>query len=123
MPKKTILIIEDETALARVLTDRLGEAGYDVVTAKDGEDGLEKALEKHPDLILLDILLPKFDGQELLKRLRKDKWGKNARVILATNVGTIESINESMAAGVTDYFVKSETSLDDIVDIVKNKLG
>ena len=67
--------------------------------------------------------MPKMDGQEMLGKLREDKWGKKAQVVLATNVGTIESINESMSKGVTDYFVKSEVSLDDLLEIVKQKVG
>ena len=117
-----ILIIEDEEPLTRVLKDHLEEEKYEVLIAKNGEDGLDLAKTEHPDLIILDIVMPKMNGQEVLKNLRKDSWGKKANVIFATNVGTVEAINESMASGVTDYFIKSETSLEDIVKIAKSKL-
>lgn len=119
---KKVLIVEDEEPLTKVLEDHLLDEKLEVILAKNGEEGLEKAKTEHPDLIILDIVMPKMNGQEMLKKLRKDPWGKKANVIFATNVGTVEAINESMESGVKDYFIKSETSLEDIVKIVKSKL-
>lgn len=73
---KTILVVEDQIPILQILVYRFDSEGFNVIEAKNGKDGLELALKEHPDLILLDIILPKLDGIEMLKKLRADNWGK-----------------------------------------------
>lgn len=84
MPK--LLIIEDDKILRDMYTDQFASNGYTVSTAVDGEEGLQKALQEHPDIILLDLAMPKMDGTTLIQKLRDDEWGRNAAVIILTNL-------------------------------------
>ena len=97
---KKILIIEDELAYVRVLRDSL-EPTYEVSDAQDGEEGLTMAIKEKPDLILLDIRMPKMDGMTVLREIRKDAYGKTAKVILLTNL----EANDDIVAQVTNYGV------------------
>jgi len=119
---KQILIVEDVSFLQKAMKVILKDAGYDVLIASNGEDGLNKAIKKHPDLILLDILMPKMDGMTMLKELRKDSWGKNAPVIILTNLNDKEKLIEATKEHVVDYYVKSDWEIDEIVKIVDDKL-
>jgi CheY-like chemotaxis protein len=119
---KKVLVVEDEPALKRILSDVLVKGGYEVITANNGKEGLSSALDNHPDLILLDVIMPVMDGIAMLHELRQDAWGKSAEVILLTNLSGTDKIAESKAEGVHDYLVKSDWSLDDIVKKVKEKL-
>ncbi|HEX9153311.1 MAG TPA: response regulator [Candidatus Saccharimonadales bacterium] len=113
---KKILIVEDEIAYVKLLRTRL-EFNYKVLDASNGQDGLKIAKKEHPDLILLDIIMPIMDGMAMLKELRKDHWGKDAKVILLTN---LEASDKIVAQVTTDlpiyYFVKSDVKLDDLLD-------
>jgi len=119
---KTILVVEDEVAIRRVLVTKLQAEGYGTLEAGDGEMGLTVALDKHPDLILLDVILPKLDGISLLWKLRIDGWGKNAEVIMLTNLSDAQSVADSLEKGVHDYLVKSDWKLDDLIALIKDKL-
>src|SRR5260370_34454655 len=88
--QKTILIIEDERPLRTALTDKLKRAGFATLEASDGEEGLRIALEKHPDLLLVDVIMPKMDGLTMLKELKEDEWGKQAKIIILSNLGDPE---------------------------------
>lgn len=120
--KKKILIVEDELPLLEIMADKLSEEGFAVIRAEDGEKGLELAKEQHPDLILLDILLPKLDGMEVLKKLREDAWGKEAEIILLTNLSGSEKVAEATGLGAYNYLVKSDWKLEDVVKKVKETL-
>lgn len=121
---KIVLIVEDEIPMLNVLSDQLKEAGYDTFKAKDGEEGLSMAFSHHPDLILLDLLMPKMDGMTMMQRLRKDEWGKHVPVIILTNVSpdtdtTIKGIIDFQPAY---YLVKADVKLEGIVEKIKNVL-
>src|SRR5258708_6807474 len=98
--KKIVLIVEDEVPMLQVLKEKLQGSGYTTFQAKDGQEGLELSLTHHPDIILLDILMPKMDGMTMLTKLREDSWGKTVPVIILTNVSadtdtTIKAIIEN----------------------------
>ena len=118
-----ILIVEDEPAMLDVLAAKLAQAGLTVLTAVNGQNGLDMALAQHPDLILLDIIMPVMDGMTMLRELRKDPWGKSVRVMLLTNLSEAGRADESFEQEVYDYLVKSDWKLEDIVNKVKGKLG
>ena len=124
--KTLLLLVEDEKTLSETLEERLLLEGFDVIRASDGEKGLELALGKHPDLILLDLLMPKVDGITMLKELRKDSWGVNASVIILTNVESSDKVAETIGLGfsnVFEYMVKTNWSLDDMVARIKERLN
>ncbi len=120
---KKILIVEDEKSLLEALNLKFSGEGFEVIQAKDGIEGLESALAKRPDLILLDIIMPRMDGITMLKRLREYDWGKDVPVILLTNLGDSEKIAEVMEYGVYDYLVKAEWKMEELVERVKSRLN
>jgi CheY-like chemotaxis protein len=119
---KKILIVDDEAVLVDLLRNKISRQGFGVIEARDGEEGLQKALAEHPDLILMDIIMPKMDGITVLKKLRQDHWGKDVPVIILTNLNTAEAVENSIASGVYDYLVKIDYTLDDLADIIKRRL-
>jgi DNA-binding response OmpR family regulator len=121
--KKTILIVEDERPLRELLIAEISREGINTLGAGDGEEGLEVALKEHPDLLLVDILMPKKDGLEMVKGLRDDEWGKNAVVVLLTNLNDSEKIVEALNYGAREYLVKADWKIEDIIKMAKNKLG
>lgn len=121
--KKIVLVVEDEEPLQMVLRDVLTTEGYEVILAKNGVEGLEASLYRHPDLILLDILMPKMDGLEMLKNLRADEWGKHAPVIVLTNLSDNEDIAKAVADNVFEYFVKSDIKIDEVIERIREKIG
>ncbi|MFA5022356.1 MAG: response regulator [Patescibacteria group bacterium] len=119
---KKILIIEDEVSLLQALVDKFKIEKFLVISAKNGQDGLELAKEEKPDLILLDIIMPITDGINMLEQLRQDQWGKEVPVIILTNLNDIKKTSEAMASGVHDYLLKTDWKLDDVVKKVKERL-
>jgi len=119
---KKILVVEDEKNLAKILEVKLEKEGYKVFVAQNGQEGFDQALLHHPDLILLDIIMPVMDGMTMLRQLREDDWGKKVPVILLTNLNDSESIAEASKKGVYDYLVKADWKLEDIVEIIDKKL-
>ncbi len=119
---KKILIVDDEKILMDLLSTKIKREGFIVTEAHDGEEGLRLALAEHPDLILMDIIMPKMDGITVMKKLRLDPWGKDVPVIILTNLNTAESVQDSVASGAYDYLVKIDYTLDDLVAIVKKRL-
>lgn len=119
---KKILIIEDELAYVRLLRDKLGSS-YKVMHAENGEEGLKTALKQKPDLILLDIRMPKMDGLRVLKELRKDAYGKKVKVILLTNLEASDKVIASVTRDLpTYYFVKSDVELEYVLEKVQELL-
>ncbi|HEY5588319.1 MAG TPA: response regulator [Candidatus Paceibacterota bacterium] len=120
-----ILIIEDEEILARTMSEKLVREGFDVLVALDGLQGLQMALSEHPDIILLDIILPKLDGLSMLRKLREDSWGSHVKVIILSNLSDSRGMTKGVDIGLNDvslYLVKTDWSLDDMVVKIKERL-
>ncbi|HEX8389893.1 MAG TPA: response regulator [Candidatus Saccharimonadales bacterium] len=117
-----VLVVDDDPVLSGSMADALIDAGYDVETAADGQAGLTIALDKHPGLIFLDYDMPIMNGIDMLSRLRADEWGQRAQIIFATNSYDVAVINAVMAQGVKDYMLKSDTSLEQIVELARSRL-
>ena len=117
-----MLIIEDNNALLNVLQDKLTLEDFSVLVAKDGEDGLKIALKNRPDLILLDIIMPKMNGVDMLKKLREDRWGKTVPVLLLTNDSNPEHMMETLKVNASDYLIKSDWELEDVIKKIKETL-
>lgn len=118
-----IEVVEDDRPLLSVLSERFNAEGFKVITAITGEEGFDLAIKNKPDLILLDIVMPKMDGLSMLKKLRDDPWGKKARVILLTNLSADEKITKAVTELEPEcYLVKTDWKMDDIVERVKSSL-
>ena len=120
---KKILFIEDEAGLQHTVSDQLRSAGYAVVSALTGEDGLRLAMTEKPDLVLLDIILPQKDGFEVLTKIRDAPETKDVPVIVLTNLEGSEEVERALSLGARTYLVKLHYSLDEVLEKVKNALG
>jgi len=120
---KKILMIEDEKALQYTLGELLTSEGFALAQAYDGQEGLELARSENPDLVLLDLRLPKKDGFEVLKELKSDKKTSEIPVIIFTNLETAEDIDKALEAGATTYIVKANYGLEDILVKIKEVLS
>lgn len=123
LTQKKVLIVDDEQDLREAIATSLSYQGIAVLTAKDGEEGFALALAEKPDLILLDIMMPKMDGMTMLAQLREDAWGKSAHVIVMSVLDDLHKIAETVEKGGLEYILKSDISLAGIVDKVKMRLG
>lgn len=119
---KKILVVEDDRVLRRVIVDNLKVEGFLVFEAEDGVQGLSVALAEHPDLTLLDVVMPRMDGISVLEKLRENEWGRTARVIMLTNLSDTEKIAKVAEKGVSDYLVKADWDIAGIIDKVKEKM-
>ncbi len=117
-----ILIIEDEEFLIRALEDNLTAEGYTVDIAKDGEEATGKIEKKKPNLILLDIVMPKKDGFYVLEEIKKNPEWKLIPVIVLTNLGEDIAIKRAFDMGADDYFVKSQHPIQEVIERVKDYL-
>jgi len=118
-----ILIIEDDIVLQKALNEYLSSEGFDVTAASDGESGMEMSLSENPDLILLDIILPKKDGYEVLQSVRKNEKTKNIPVILLTNLDSIHDVQKALEFGATTYLVKADYKLEEVMAKIKDILN
>jgi CheY-like chemotaxis protein len=124
MKKNKILIIDDEPPMLTALNEAFENEGFSTLLAKDGEEGLQVALDKQPDIILLDILMPKIDGVSMMKKLRQTDWGKNIPVIFLTNINPDDSVlNAVVETQPAYYLIKSDMNLDGIIAKVKEVLN
>lgn len=121
--EKKILIVEDDSALRGILVEFLEEEGFAVFGASDGEEGVKMIKENNPDVILLDIILPKKDGYEVLKEIKADDNTKDIPVILLTNLGSLSDIEKALELGATTYLVKGDYQVKEIIEKVKEVLS
>lgn len=119
---KKVLVVEDDKFLANAYKAGFEGEDLDVTIAFDGEEALKKATEMKPDVILLDILIPKIDGFSVLQQLKATKELKDIPVIIASNLGQQQDIDRGMELGAADYIVKSESSVTEILNKLKNLL-
>jgi len=120
--KKRILIIEDDSILQKAMQEFLISDGFEVVAASDGEEGLRFARSKNPDLILLDIILPKINGFEVLKEIKGDAKIKEVPIVVLTNLGGMNDVEKVLALGASTYLVKSDYGLAEIAQKIKETL-
>ena len=118
-----ILIIEDEEILSKVLKDKFLENGWGVKVAFDGDEGLDVLKKSSFSVVLLDLLLPKKDGFQVLREIRENPDNKALPVLVISNLGGEDDIKEAMKLGATDYFVKNRHSLKEIVKKAKSYLS
>jgi two-component system, OmpR family, alkaline phosphatase synthesis response regulator PhoP len=119
---KRILIIEDDNFLQGLEASKLEKEGYKVITASSGEEAIKKINEPNIDVILLDLILPDFDGFEILKKIRVTEVLKNIPVIVFSNLSEETAIKKAKELGSTDFMVKSNFTLDELVKHIKTVL-
>jgi len=121
--KKFVLVAEDDKFYGNIYKVKLTKEGYDVIVADNGEVAMEEVKKNKPDLILLDLIMPIKDGLETLKELKNDPKLKAIKVIVISNLGQEEDIVKAKSLGADDYFIKSNISIQEMVDKVKYFLG
>ena len=121
--KAKVLVVEDEEILLTALKEEHENGGYEVGGAVDGEDGLAKVKSFTPELILLDLVMPKMDGMEMLRKLKDDPEIRDTPVVILTNLSDYERISEALSLGAMDYLVKANYKLEDLLEKVKTVLA
>ena len=114
-----VLLIEDDSFLANIYKTKFEMEGFKVSVSEDGESGIEDAKRKHPDLVFLDVLLPKLDGFTVLKKLKEDAALKDIPVILLTNLGQKDDVDKGLELGAEDYLIKAHFKPSETVEKVK----
>lgn len=121
--KKKILIVEDEVPLLNVLDIKLTKEGYESFKAINGLEGLEMIKKHKPDLVLLDIVMPVMDGVTMAKKMKEDPEMKDTKVLILTNLSDISKLEEAVQNGGYDFLVKSNWTLDEVIEKIKEKLS
>lgn len=121
--KKKVLIIEDDEHVSKVYDIKLKMENIDTTIARDGDEGVKICSAEKPDLILLDLMLPKKDGFEVLEEIKKNDDCKHAPVFILSNLGQQSDIDKAKNLGAAEYMVKADTKISDIVDKVKSYLN
>ena len=122
-PQKRILLVEDDDALASVYQTRLIAEGFDVKRVANGEDALVSALEYHPDLVVLDVMMPKVSGFEVLDILRNTPETTNVKIVMLTALSQEADKQRAESLGVDDYLVKSQVVIADVIARIKHHLN
>lgn len=122
MPK-TVLLVEDDEMLNAMYKAKFEKEGYTVLSAFNGSEGLKMAESSTPDIVLLDIIMPKMDGFVCLKKIKRNPALSKLPVILLTNLGQEEDIKKGKELGATDYFIKANHTPQEVVDKVKKIVG
>lgn len=118
-----IAIIEDDQAISQMYRMKFEAEGYDVETAANGKIGLQLAEDMKPDIVLLDLMMPEMNGDEMLQAMRATAWGKDINVIILTNMGEQEAPEVLKTLGVRKFIVKAEMTPRQVAEMVKTELG
>lgn len=119
---KKILIIEDDEFLQGLEATKIKNSGYEVITAINGEDGMKRISDSKVDLVLLDLLLPNYDGFQILKKIREGELNKNIPVIVFSNLSEKSDIDKANGLGATRFMIKSNFSLEELVEYINKVL-
>ena len=120
---KKILIVEDEEIMLGLLQKKLAKEGYEISIARDGEKGLEVMKEVKPDLILLDIIMPKMGGFEVMEEMNKNKELKKIPVVVISNSGQPVELDRAQKLGAKDWLIKTEFDPQEVIDKVVKQIG
>src|SRR3989338_6161119 len=114
-----ILIIEDDPSISKVISTRLARENYEILVASDGEEGLRRIKEEKPNLVILDLMLPKIDGFAILQDAKATPETQHIPIIILSNLGQTKDIDEGMKLGAVDFLFKTDFSINQIVEKVK----
>lgn len=123
MPIKKILIADDEAPVRKALKKAFEDKGYIVLLAEDGAEAIDILFKEKPALLILDWLMPKMYGKDVFDKLRQDEWGKNLPILILTNYSQDQTITERAKLPNTVLLTKNQTQIDDLLKIVKEKIG
>ncbi len=118
-----ILLVEDDPFLTEIYSQKLKKSGLKVEVIKDGQKALESLNKKMPDLLLLDIVLPRIEGWEVLRKIRKELKFKNLKIIVLSNLGQKEEVEKGLELGADKYLIKAHYTLSEVVEEIKKVLG
>lgn len=118
-----VLIIDDDPFILDMYVLKFKESGFQVETAQDGKSGLKKIKDTHPDIVLLDVVMPAMDGFDVLQDIKKNFSPPLPKIVLLTNLGQKEDVDRGMQLGADDYVIKAHFTPSDVVDKVKKILG
>ncbi|HRH55694.1 MAG TPA: response regulator [Candidatus Paceibacterota bacterium] len=121
--QKSVLIAEDDALLLVTLTHQFEDAGYRVITATDGEDGVAKFLSEHPDAVVMDIMMPRKDGVEMLEEIREKAPDSKTPFIVLSNANDMDYVARAMGQGAVAYLLKSDRQIDSVVKLVEERIG
>lgn len=119
---KKILLVEDDPFLVDIYKKKLGESGFDIEVAEDGEQALKKAQEQKPDIMLLDIILPNTDGWAILRKIKENPQFKELKVIILSNLGQKDEVEKGIAMGATQYLIKAHFTPGEVAEEIKKIL-
>jgi CheY-like chemotaxis protein len=122
MDQKTILLVDDDMVLREMYRFAFSEVGLHVITAKDGDEAIARALEHHPNIILMDVDMPHLDGYAAMKKIREDAWGRTAKVIYLTNYSAPADVYAAVSLKPEDYIVKASHDIKEIVNRVRTAM-
>lgn len=122
MEKRLVLVTDDDENIRALYTEALTASGIEVITATNGKEAVVMALTQHPDVILMDILMPEVNGHEAMKQIRSDTWGKTARVIYLTNLTEPENVVEAFEQKPEEYIIKVHTDVKEVINKVRTAL-
>jgi CheY-like chemotaxis protein len=120
--KSRVLIIEDDPVLGSVITEKLNASGYDASLVTDGAVGIETVRKTHPDIILLDILLPTKNGYEIMEEISRDEGIRNIPVVIISNSGQPVEIERMIKLGAKDYLIKAQFTPEEVLEKVRTQL-
>ena len=120
--KPKILLVEDDLFLIRAYQIKLENEGFELIIAKDALEGMEKVRNVHPDLVLLDVMLPHGSGFEILEAVKKDEMLRHIPVIILSNLGQQQDIERGLTLGAATYLIKTDVKLEDVVKTIKKYL-
>ncbi len=120
---KKILIVDDDEFFPKTLASALPVGKYKIVMASDGAEGMEKLKTENPDLVILDLLMPKMDGTEFLRAVNADKDIKKIPILVSSNLTSMKKVGDCLSMGAAGYILKSDESLDTIVQDIERILG
>ena len=112
-----VLVVDDDPIYVKVYEKKFTGSGFEVKVARDGEEGFKMALEEHPDLVLLDLMMPKMDGMTMMKKLRQDEWGKSVPIIVLTNLEANDKILQGVVESQPAYYImKANSTPEDVLE-------
>jgi len=119
---QNILIVEDERIMANLLKKKISQAGYKVSVVYDGEEGLKKIKEEKPDLILLDLIMPKISGFTIMEEMKKDQELSSIPIIVVSNSGQPVELDRIKKLGAKDWIIKTEFDLQEVIEKIKRQI-
>jgi len=119
MTTASVLIVEDDESIRELYAAAFGVAKMEVLTAVNGAEGVKLALKHHPDVILMDIMMPVMNGHDAVNKIRNDPWGRNVTVVYLTNMSDAENVVHAVKQGSSEYIIKANTSPREVVNHVR----